>query len=192
MSPFSVGMVEQQWSDNQAMERRLNEYSDDLEDIMIKTGIRFENPSPDSIRTSNWLEADADYQFLRLKFQSLKSRAERLNVATSGLAGIVGNRQIHQEQELSLRETQRTKALTLVGLVFIPLAYTATLFSMNERYMPGESKFCVYFVVSALLVFAVILAYVAAAWVCEGGKLYNFGRQKVTSRWNSWVKTKLV
>jgi hypothetical protein len=140
-------------------ERRLNEYYNDIEELMIRLGIPFQDPDPSTIRVSNWFKTDTDFQFLWTQLKNLRNRAQQINAATSGLAGIAGNRQAHQEQHLSLRETQRTKALTLVGLIFIPLAYTATIFSMNERYIPGAAHFWIYFSVSVPLTIAVIIVY---------------------------------
>ena len=62
-------------------------------------------------------------------------------MAIGGLASMSGNQQ-------SLREARSTKALTLVGLVFIPLAYTAALFSMAGEFGPGGERFWVYFAVA--------------------------------------------
>jgi len=162
MARFSIGTVEQRWSDIQSWESRLNEYLDNIEDVMAKLSISFHD-GPDStlLPPSTWHNPSADFQYLSTKFQSLRNRVEQINAAMSGLAGIAGNRQSHEEQQISLRETQRTKSLTLIGLVFLPMAYTATLFSMNDRYMPGAKQFWVYFSVSLPLVVAVVGAYFA-------------------------------
>jgi hypothetical protein len=168
MARFSLNKVEQQWSDIQSWERRLNEYCNDIEELMIKLGIPFQDPDPCSIKDSTLSKTHADFQFLCMRLKNLKHRAEQVNAATSGLASIAGNRQAHQEQQLALNETQKAKALTLIGLVFIPLAYTATLFSMNERYMPGASLFWIYFLVSIPLIFAVILAYFVLSRLHDG------------------------
>jgi Mg2+ and Co2+ transporter CorA len=157
MARFSLTGVEQQWSDVQAWEKRTNEYCTDIDDIMLKLGIDLQEPVTKNI--SNWHEITTDFQFIRMQHHIVRHRVEQISTAMSGLAGIVGNRKAQQDQEISLRETQRTKALTLVGLIFIPLAYTAALFSMNERYTPGAPQFWIYFAVSAPLVIVVILTY---------------------------------
>lgn len=134
--------AEKQWCSVQAMERRLAEYCIDIHEIVLMLGIPLE--VPDSSKCSGadtWMNTTIDFQFLRIHFQNQRHRAEQLNSATTGLTGIAGNRQAQREQQVALREAQRTKALTLVGLVFIPLAYTATLFSMEEQYMPGAKDF---------------------------------------------------
>ncbi|ORY10460.1 hypothetical protein BCR34DRAFT_348303 [Clohesyomyces aquaticus] len=164
MSHFDISAVEQSWSDIQSWERRLNEYVSDIEDIMLKLGIPFQEPDTSHMSMLSWSESVVDFQFLRYQFHTLLHRAEQINGATLGLASMAGNRQGHQEQQRSLRESQRMRALTLVGLVFIPLAYTATLFSMNEKYMPGAGHFWIYFSVSVPLIIAVILGYLILDW----------------------------
>lgn len=154
--------AESQWCSVQAMERRLAEYCIDIHEIMLTLGIPLD--LPDTSRCGNldtWMNVVIDFQFLRIHFQNLRHRAEQLNSATTGLTGIAGNRQAQHEQKIALREAQRTKALTLVGLIFIPLAYTATLFSMEEQYMPGAKDFWIYFAVAAPLILVVILGYLA-------------------------------
>lgn len=63
---FDVEVVEQVWSDIQSWERRLNEYCSDIDDLMIKLGIRFQEPEPDLIHTSSWHDTETDFQFMRV------------------------------------------------------------------------------------------------------------------------------
>ncbi|KAF9636441.1 Mg2+ transporter protein CorA-like/Zinc transport protein ZntB [Lasiodiplodia theobromae] len=62
------------------------------------------------------------------------------------------------EGRLSLRETEYVRRLTHLALVFVPLSFTAAIFSMNTPYAPGGSDFWVYVVVSlpiTLVVFGI-------------------------------------
>jgi CorA-like Mg2+ transporter protein len=186
LTNFDIDFVEQQWSDIHQWERRLNEYCDDIQGIMLKLGIPLQNPDTSTLSSSNWTGPDTDYQCLRMQLLTLRHRAEQRNAATTGLASIPGDRQSHEEQqlslgeeELSLQEAQRTKALTLVGQVFIPLAYTATLFSMNERHMPEASNFWIYFSLSVPLIVAVILAHIILDSVYRGDVLMLLGWSKL-------------
>lgn len=131
--------VEAQWSDVQALGRRITECAEDLEWIMLQCRIPLENP--DTSRTTSWRDSTLDYQFLYMRYGSLRTRAESLNSSIAALVGMSGNQH-------SLREAKRTRALTVVGLMFIPLAYVASLFSMADGYLPGHSRFWLYFAVS--------------------------------------------
>lgn len=115
---------------------------------------------------SRWLDPTLDFQFLHLRFSELRRRVECMNGAVTGLASITGNRQAHREQQLaletarrSMREANRTKAVTLVGLVFIPLAYVSSLFSMTDSYAPGGRDFPVYWAVALPLIILVLSMY---------------------------------
>jgi hypothetical protein len=207
--------VEALWSDMQGWERRMGEYLEDLESIMVQLGIPFapqatertrtaggsRSPSPspsprylntsrisfpvkDQQRTQSWEDCDTDFQFLLLRFRELRHRTESLNAAVTGLASITGNRLSFIEQQRSIREAKSTKAVTLLGLIFIPLAYTASVFGMTEPYGPGGSEFWQYFACSAPLIVIVILAY----YVLDFG--YNNGGSSWSIRrvWKRVIK----
>jgi len=161
---YETAFAEAQWGDTQAVERRMSEYCEDLDAIMLQCCIPLEG-RPDAARCAAtadsfvsppghpaWDSCTAEFQELRLRLQDVRRRAELLNAAITALASISGNRQ-------ALRETQSTKALTVVGLFFIPLAYTATLFSMTEPYGPGQERFWVYFAISLPLILCVLGMY---------------------------------
>ena len=59
----------------------------------------------------------------------------------------------------SMREAKYVKSLTLAGLIFIPLIYTSSLFSINDRYILGANNFWICLVVSLPMIPAVLLGY---------------------------------
>lgn len=154
LEQFSGEFVEAQWSDGQALERRMCEYCEDLEGIMLQCRVPFDPPHLDHVKS--WQDITTDFQFLHRRLCDLRHRAESLNSATIGLAGMAGNQQSRQEQALSLREAKNMKTLTLLGLIFIPLALISSIFSMSQPYGPGGDQFWVYFVVSCPLVLLVL------------------------------------
>jgi len=176
---FSMESVEAQWSDAQALERRMSEYCEDIEAIMLQCGIPLtEQPDVASCAVApvppatvpgypTWDDCTADFQVLRLRLRDVRQRAELLNAAITGLASMSGNRQ-------ALREAKSTRALTLVGLVFIPLAYTASLFSMPEPYGPGQERFWIYFAVSIPFIFSVLSLY-AVVDMSYGSRSFSVG-----------------
>lgn len=164
LTSFAVAAVEEQWSDVQALERRIGEYKDDLEAIMLQLCIPFN--SPDFSNMADWKEGAADYQFLRIRFREIGERANRLNGSTAALAGLTNNRHAVKAQELaldaterSIREAKSVKALTILGIVFVPLAYVSSLFGMSDPYGPGGRLFWVYFVVAISLTGFIVLGY---------------------------------
>ncbi|KAI1408325.1 hypothetical protein F5Y13DRAFT_204860 [Hypoxylon sp. FL1857] len=158
LSDFDVLDVESQWSDAQAYRRRVHLFCEILESDMIQMGIPFETPNL-NLNESDWMETIVDFQYLHMRFRQLASLTETLGEALNGLASVAGNRQALQTAHRSVKEARSAKALTFVGLAFIPLAYTASLFSMADPYGPGNERFWVYFAISLPLVVFVILAY---------------------------------
>lgn len=164
LTSFAIAAVEEQWSDVQALERRIGEYVDDLKAIMLQLHTPSERPSPEN--ALDWKDSAEDYRFLYLRFKELGQRATNLNGSTAALAGLTNNRQAAKAQELaleamerSIREAKRVKALTVLGIIFIPLAYVASLFNMTDPYKPGGKLFWVYFAVAFPLTALIVLAY---------------------------------
>ncbi|KAG8163847.1 hypothetical protein KVR01_005765 [Diaporthe batatas] len=157
---IDVADVEGQWSDSQALDRRMSEYCESLAWNMMQLGIPFEEPDVRSVK--DWRDINVDYQFLYKQFQDTRHRAEQLSSLITGLASMAGNRQ-------SVFEAKSTKTLTVLGLVFIPLAYTASLFSMAEPYAPGNRLFWVYFAISVPLIGLLMAVYYLVDKGRQGG-----------------------
>lgn len=162
LEKFQVLWVESQWSNVQALNRRCAEYCEDVEAIL--QSLRTPLSDPDSVLMNDWRNCDIDFQHIYRRLCTLKARAELLIHSMTGLANIAGNRQALKEAKLSVQEAKRSvreakavKTFTLIGLIFIPLAYTSGLFSMGGPYTPGADRFWVYFAVSLPLIVAVFL-----------------------------------
>lgn len=186
LTGFAIVAVEKLWSHAQALERRIGEYKDDLEAIMLQLRIPFE--SPNLKLTGDWKNSAADYQFLYLRFKEIGHRANNLNGSIVALAGLTNNRQAVKAQELALEATERSiceaksvKALTILGIIFIPLAYVASLFSMSDPYRPGGELFWVYFVVAFPLIGLVGLGYYILELGYRGGRIQRSFRTVVTT-----------
>ena len=147
---YATESVEGQWSELQALSRRCSEQIEDVEDAMLAFGIPLEDPDPTA--SSDWSDCTADYQFLWMRMRSFKARAESLINSMTAVASMTGNRQSVQEARRALKETKNAKTLALVGLIFIPLAYSASLFSMSEANIPGAAGFWTYWAVAVPLV----------------------------------------
>ncbi|KAF2109352.1 hypothetical protein BDV96DRAFT_585419 [Lophiotrema nucula] len=132
-----------QWKSLQTISRRCGNYRDDMEDTLLSIGVSLDEPK--STRIRDWRDVDQDFQYIYMRLKVLKNRADTLMSAMTGLASIAGNRQ-------NLEEAKRVKRLNLLALVFIPLAYTSSLFSMQDSYAPGNGQFWVYWVSALLLV----------------------------------------
>ncbi|KAF2731270.1 hypothetical protein EJ04DRAFT_498980 [Polyplosphaeria fusca] len=126
-----------QWKSLQTISRRCGNYCDDMEDSLLSLGYSLKGPEGTHVR--DWRDVEKDFQYIYYRLGVLKSRADTLMQAMTGLASIAGNRQ-------NLEEAKRVKRLNLLALLFIPLAYTSSLFSMQDSYAPGAKQFWVYWV----------------------------------------------
>ncbi|CAM1510821.1 Fc.00g083340.m01.CDS01 [Cosmosporella sp. VM-42] len=174
LSSIEMAWAEGRWSDLQTASRRCGDYIDSLEELMLCLKIpasELENlPTP--IQT--WTDSNIDFQHLLRQAITLKDRASAMNEAFTGLTGIVGNAQSNREAQRSIREAKSVKVLTLIAMIFIPLSFTCGLFSMGENYLPGKSRFWVFFVVSIPLV---LVLFIVAEFVDHG-----YDREGVWSR----------
>ena len=120
-----------QWKSLQTISRRCGNYRDDIEDALLSLGYALDGQvnSSASLRAFTWKDCEKDFQYVYFRLKILKERADNLMQAMTGLASIAGNRQ-------NLEEAKRVKRLNLLALLFIPLAYTSSLFSMQDNYAP--------------------------------------------------------
>jgi hypothetical protein len=132
-----------QWKSLQTTSRRCGNYRDDIEDTLLSLGYplggRFDASGSSQPRYTDWKDCEKDFHYAYLRLKILKERADNLMTSMTGLASIAGNRQ-------NLEEAKRAKRLNLLALLFIPLAYTISLFSMQDSYSPNKSEFWVYWV----------------------------------------------
>ncbi|UPX11218.1 uncharacterized protein EKO05_0001838 [Ascochyta rabiei] len=145
---------QEQWKGLQTISRRCGNYRDDIEDTLLSLGYTLDNPS--SKDNHNWKNCNIDYQYVYFRLKILKERADNLMTSMTGLASIAGNRQ-------NLEEAKRVKRLNLLALLFIPLAYTSSLFSMQDNYAPNKSQFWVYWVCAL----GVVMATSVVTWVLD-------------------------
>jgi len=130
-----------QWKSLQTISRRCGNFRDDIEDNLLSLGYPLDGKMDDASKLTHdsWKDCERDLQYVYFRLKILKERADNLTTSMTGLASIAGNRQ-------NLEEAKRVKRLNLLALLFIPLAYTSSLFSMQDNYAPNKKNFWVYWV----------------------------------------------
>lgn len=113
--------------------------------------------------TQGWKDPTTDFEFLNARFEEIGHRVSKLKTTIATLPSIVGNHHGFKTQSLSLEaynqsasEAKSMKALTILGIVFIPLAYVSSLFSMSGLYARDNDKVWLYIAVSSPLTAMVI------------------------------------
>jgi hypothetical protein len=135
---------------------RCSWYLSAVEDSKLSAGIPLAEPSFE--KAGDWMAIDQDFQLIHRRFRSLQTKMQSLISLNTSLASLVGNRQSVLEAKRSIKEAKTLKVLTSLELVFIPLAFTCGLLSMNDRYLPGTGFFWVYWAVALPLIILVFLA----------------------------------
>jgi hypothetical protein len=155
-----------------------------VEDIMISLRIPFSASFILQNNVEDWTSCHKDFQYIHYRLKALKTRLDLLSNSITGLAGIAGNQQALVEAKRSLKEAKNIKALTLVGITFIPLAFTTGFFSMNDQYLPGASSFWIYFGVSVSLIVVVFLVVYVLGLGYDSEGQWNFKAFfQVLSKW---------
>ncbi|KAF2156612.1 hypothetical protein K461DRAFT_298658 [Myriangium duriaei CBS 260.36] len=164
LSEFTLTSAERHFSDIQAWERRVNEFKNDLLGIMLQ--LRIAPGQLDLDRAGTLKPSATDFRFLHHRLTELSQVVSRVNGSIASLVSFTGSRSALKAQELSLqmadqsiRDANNIKALTILGLVFIPFSYTASLFSMADGYSPSGGSFWIYFAVSLPLTGLLVLGY---------------------------------
>ncbi|KAF1925366.1 uncharacterized protein M421DRAFT_8039 [Didymella exigua CBS 183.55] len=183
---LTTGWVEEkeQWKGLQTISRRCGNYRDDIEDTLLSLGFPLDVPREFKRRT--WENCEIDYQYAYFRMKTLKERADNLMTSMTGLASIAGNHQ-------NLEEAKRLKRLNLLALLFIPLAYTSSLFSMQDEYAPNKPQFWVYWVCAlGVVMFTSVVTWVldralndAAEWSLANFKIwFPWGKNDSQTRLN--------
>ncbi|KAK5052721.1 hypothetical protein LTR84_002587 [Exophiala bonariae] len=158
LDSFGMGRVQRAWSDLQAYHRRLKDHHHNIGLLILALQLSREPNSAShpanqpSARTHDaWKDTAPDFVYIETELERLKDHAKGLQSSFTSLAGIAGNRQ-------SLDEARSVRILTVLGMTFLPMSLVASLLSMGGDYLPGESRFWVYWAVSipsVVLVFGI-------------------------------------
>ncbi|KAK3322673.1 hypothetical protein B0H66DRAFT_212090 [Apodospora peruviana] len=120
-----------------------------------------------------WLPQEADKQPWNLTLKDIKhvlSQLEHYNRSLEHMIPVATSMVQLLDSRRSMLEATNVSRLTFIALVFVPLSWVASLFSMSENYSPGHKNFWVYFA-TALPVLFVVLLLSAVQWSQVAGKL---------------------
>ena len=113
-----------------------------------------------------------DYNYIGLNIDECAKRLESMLPVVTSLVQVIDSRR-------SFQETANIRRLTVLALVFVPLTFVASIFSMNNGTGPGEANFWQYFAVAIPLSGLVFLV------ATPPFKLFQRLYAKLTRRQNS-------
>jgi hypothetical protein len=175
---------QKQWTSLQTISRRCGNYRDDIEDSLLSLGYALDGRlnSASKMPRLGWKDCEKDFQYIYFRMKILKERADNLMQALSGLASIAATAQ-------NTSEARSAKLLNLLAFFFVPLAYTSSLFGMENDYAPNESHFWVYWVSAiGVIVFTAVFTWVMT-WVLDRC-VNQEGQWTLTPLLKSWERAK--
>lgn len=98
----------------------------------------------------DWAALCEDYEFIGTSIQEHSNRLESMIPVVTSFIQLIESRR-------ALWETANVTRLTVLAIVFVPLSYVATVFSITEKFGPGGPKFWVYFAVAIPITLLVLL-----------------------------------
>ncbi|KAM7182567.1 hypothetical protein V8F33_014213, partial [Rhypophila sp. PSN 637] len=129
-----------------------------------------------------WLQHEADKQLWNLVLRDIKhvlSQLEHYNRSIEHMVPVATSMVTLLDSRRSIREAANVSRLTFIALVFVPLSWVASLFSMSDTYSPGQKNFWMYFA-TALPVLCLVLLLSAVRW---DQVARNLKRVEAVSKW---------
>ena len=129
------------WSDLHHFRRRLENYTRHLASATIQLGIDELQKCAQDVDNL----ADKNILYLLREFKDLDQRSDTIFTAYGVLSDIASSQQ-------GFLEFKAAQSLQYLAVVFLPLSFAASLFSMSDAYNAGQHLFWVYVVISVVLV----------------------------------------
>ncbi|KAK4206030.1 hypothetical protein QBC37DRAFT_435515, partial [Rhypophila decipiens] len=120
-----------------------------------------------------WLPQEADKQPWNLVLKDISyvlSQLQHYNRSLEHIIPVATSMVQLLDSRRWMLEAANVSRLTFIALVFVPLSWVASIFSMSESYSPGHENFWVYFA-TALPVLVFVLFLSAVQWDQLAGKL---------------------
>ena len=136
-----LNYVAETLADVNCFRRRISWYYDEVEMNLRSVGITVDGQSDDDGK---------ELLSVLSRLQACKEKVDSLSPIVTGMLNV-------RQAENSMKEIRLVSKITLITLVFIPLSFTESIFSMGGDFLPGGSLFWVYFAV-ALSITLIILA----------------------------------
>jgi Mg2+ and Co2+ transporter CorA len=112
-----------------------------------------------------------DYRVIGSDIETAGRRLENMLPVLASLVQIIDARQ-------SFAETANISRLTVLALLFVPLSYVSSLFSMNPDNGPGGSHFWVYFAVAVPITIFVFVVARPPTWALRAVAEWMWGRRR--------------
>ncbi|KAI9775220.1 MAG: hypothetical protein M1839_001338 [Geoglossum umbratile] len=144
-APLELQRLESDLAHLQGFRRRTVDSSNKMNSLVY--AVKSLTPEPPSLETWESLLGDIEHVIYRIDMYS-----RRLDALVPVLSSYV---QV-AESRRSMVETKSITRLTYLALVFVPLTFVSSIFSMSEDILPGKKNFWIYFAVAIPLMVVVL------------------------------------
>jgi hypothetical protein len=120
----------------------------------IQSVLRFLSSNP---LRRDLVREERDLAFLSYDFEHINTNIENVGRRLESMLPVVMSFVQITDARRSFAETADISRLTILALIFVPLTFVSSLFSMNTENLPGRRDFWVYFVVAIPLTGVVVL-----------------------------------
>ncbi|KAK4641509.1 hypothetical protein QC761_501220 [Podospora bellae-mahoneyi] len=107
-----------------------------------------------------WLQQESKKQpwdFILKDIKHVSSQLEHYSRSLEHMVPVATSMVQLFDSRRSIQEAANVSRLTFIALVFVPLSWVASLFSMSEDYSPGHKSFWVYFATALPVMILVLL-----------------------------------
>lgn len=145
-----------------AWKRRIAEYCEEseaaLDDLSILAG--HEGQLTDG--SDCWSECHNDFRYVHRRILNFKTRIFELITSANALIGLVeAQKSVEaavasqraadastEATKASLGEAKASRTLAVIGVLFLPFSFTASLLSLGQDFGPGQPRFWIYWAVA--------------------------------------------
>jgi hypothetical protein len=150
-----------------AWKRRITESCEEseaaLDDLHIPAGPSEEQPTDGN---DSWNQCHNDFRYVHRRMLNLRTRIFELITSANGLIGLVeaqksvdaaiasqlATKASTEATKASLGEAKAARTLAVIGVLFLPFSFTASLLSLGQDFEPGQSRFWIYWAVALPIV----------------------------------------
>jgi Mg2+ and Co2+ transporter CorA len=98
-----------------------------------------------------------DFTALKNRLEGCRSRIDSLMRTVIGAGSLIVSQN-------SLSQADSAARISFLAIAFLPFSFAASMFTMPDSYSPGQEHFWIYWVVSFLLIFIIVVIVFIMNW----------------------------
>jgi hypothetical protein len=95
-----------------------------------------------------WSDWQYEFRWLKMRLSACSGEYQAITGDIAALSNIVTSNKAVEESQRAAEEAKRTTEISVYAFVLIPLSFMAGLFGMSDEYLPGGTKFWIFWAVA--------------------------------------------